>query len=608
MLIWARSRAEPSGGDSLRRSSRPCCSHLLSLASQQKQRTLHKGECQLQSEIIARHQILPRILFRLKRVILQARRAVGNLLHPLPRLHRQEFLPHVWCEIRRPLRPSEDPAELNLTLGKIQNLRVACKSLNRTVVPRGAVFSFWRAVGPLTSWRGCVAGREIREGCVIPNRGGGICQLSNSLYQAALASGCEIVERHRHSVALPGSDAERGLDATVAWNDIDLRFRPPADLQIECFLTSEELVLRMRSLAPPSQSPAAPRTRTPLRMAGHAKSCVTCGQDTCSRHSPHLKSSGAAPPVWIVDGAWPEFLALREAERGRILSPREGDWPSSQTAPLTAAFRSVRARMVRGQAPAVVRQTLLEGDALAARALGRKLSHLDDEVVVALSLAGALWEDGALAGRRYRVILDRAPLGLLHRLLDEAARREPESPTLADFRADPARVRAEEELLAGAQEIITPHHRLAQMFENSRLIPWDQPNLAPADRAPENLIVFPGPAVARSGSRAVREAARRLNLSVMILGKMLEDPSLWGGIILVRPGPWESRALAVVQPSVMETRPRTLLRAAALGVPVVSGQFCGLSPAAHRSVEFGDAVELAEALSALRSPAPAEVR
>ena len=73
--------------------------------------------------------------------------------------------------------------------------------------------------------RGFVKGRELREGCIIPNVGGGLCQVSNALYDAALQAGHEIVERHAHTQVIAGSLAEQGRDATVFWNYVDLRFR-----------------------------------------------------------------------------------------------------------------------------------------------------------------------------------------------------------------------------------------------------------------------------------------------------------------------------------------------------------------------------------------------
>jgi len=65
-------------------------------------------------------------------------------------------------------------------------------------------------VGARRALRGFVAGRELREGCVIPSLGGGLCQLSNALYDAALKAGVEIVERHAHSQVIPASLAEVG--------------------------------------------------------------------------------------------------------------------------------------------------------------------------------------------------------------------------------------------------------------------------------------------------------------------------------------------------------------------------------------------------------------
>ena len=96
------------------------------------------------------------------------------------------------------------------------------------MVPAGETFSFWKQVGRATRRRGFVAGRELREGCLVANIGGGLCQLSNALYEAALAAGFEIVERHAHSRRVPGSRAALQRDATVFWNYVDLRFRARA--------------------------------------------------------------------------------------------------------------------------------------------------------------------------------------------------------------------------------------------------------------------------------------------------------------------------------------------------------------------------------------------
>ncbi|UUZ55703.1 VanW family protein [Massilia sp. H-1] len=127
----------------------------------------------------------------------------------------------------------------------------------------GATFSFWRQVGRATTLRGYVPGRELREGCIVPAIGGGICQLSNALYQAAADAGLEIVERHAHSQVIPGSAAAIGRDATVFWNYVDLRFRSDQPCRIEVALERTQLVVRILEAA------AAPADILPWNRSAH---------------------------------------------------------------------------------------------------------------------------------------------------------------------------------------------------------------------------------------------------------------------------------------------------------------------------------------------------
>jgi vancomycin resistance protein YoaR len=186
------------------------------------------------------------LVFWIKSTILKAGRAVADLRSGLLRLPMRSAaqLRRVAAESRTPLWREVDGPERPMEIGKVQNLRVALRTLDGTLVPAGEVFRFWRQIGRATARRGYVAGRQLREGCLYPAVGGGLCQLSNALYDLALRSGCEIVERHPHTSVVPGSLAEEGRDATVAWNYIDLRFRPATDLRIEAMLTSDELVVR----------------------------------------------------------------------------------------------------------------------------------------------------------------------------------------------------------------------------------------------------------------------------------------------------------------------------------------------------------------------------
>jgi vancomycin resistance protein YoaR len=90
-----------------------------------------------------------------------------------------------------------------------------------------------------------VRGRELRQGCLIPTVGGGLCQLSNALYDCALKAGLTIEERHAHTQVVPGSLAEIGRDATVFWNYVDLRFRSEHGFVLRVDLTPLELIVQL---------------------------------------------------------------------------------------------------------------------------------------------------------------------------------------------------------------------------------------------------------------------------------------------------------------------------------------------------------------------------
>ena len=89
---------------------------------------------------------------------------------------------------------------------------------------------------------------------MIASVGGGLCQLSNALYDAALKAGCDIVERHAHSRRIEGSMAAQGRDATIFWNYVDLRFRPPVDCQLQVALDRDELKVTLRRLGSPAKN------------------------------------------------------------------------------------------------------------------------------------------------------------------------------------------------------------------------------------------------------------------------------------------------------------------------------------------------------------------
>lgn len=102
------------------------------------------------------------------------------------------------------------------------NIGIAAKSLNNTFIDVGAEFSFNRTVGERSVKRGYKAAKIIVGGKFVDGVGGGVCQVSTTLYNAALLSGMDITEFHSHS--LPVSYVAPSFDAMVNSSSADLRF------------------------------------------------------------------------------------------------------------------------------------------------------------------------------------------------------------------------------------------------------------------------------------------------------------------------------------------------------------------------------------------------
>ncbi len=109
--------------------------------------------------------------------------------------------------------------------GQRHNARLAAQSINGRVIAPGAVFSFNKTVGSWTLDRGYVKAPVSFDGELVPAFGGGVCQTSTTVYNAALLAGLPVLERHHHVFA--PSYVAPGRDAAVAQYDIDLRIGNP---------------------------------------------------------------------------------------------------------------------------------------------------------------------------------------------------------------------------------------------------------------------------------------------------------------------------------------------------------------------------------------------
>lgn len=105
---------------------------------------------------------------------------------------------------------------------RAQNVELAAQRVNGTVVQPGQSFSFSKTILPRTSQNGYVNAPIFISGKVGTGIGGGVCQVSSTLYAAMVSANLPATERHAHS--LPVDYLPAGLDATIAGNYLDLKF------------------------------------------------------------------------------------------------------------------------------------------------------------------------------------------------------------------------------------------------------------------------------------------------------------------------------------------------------------------------------------------------
>lgn len=105
---------------------------------------------------------------------------------------------------------------------RVKNIIKAAELLNKSVVEQGGIFSINRALGDRNEENGWYIAAGIRDGAYVQEYGGGVCQVSTTLYNALLMADIHIVERHHHSWPLGYVDI--GRDATISTGGPDLRF------------------------------------------------------------------------------------------------------------------------------------------------------------------------------------------------------------------------------------------------------------------------------------------------------------------------------------------------------------------------------------------------
>lgn len=106
---------------------------------------------------------------------------------------------------------------------KIHNIGVSSDAISGKLLAPGEIFDYFGLVGRPTESRGYKEGNAYVNGELVSDIGGGICQVSSTIYNAALLSGMEIVERHNHG--LPVYYVPAGRDATLWYGSKNFKFK-----------------------------------------------------------------------------------------------------------------------------------------------------------------------------------------------------------------------------------------------------------------------------------------------------------------------------------------------------------------------------------------------
>lgn len=117
---------------------------------------------------------------------------------------------------------------------RVYNVALATSRINGALVAPGEDFSFNKTLGDVSKFTGYKEAYVITNGKTVLGDGGGVCQVSTTLFRAALNAGLPITERHAHAyrVGYYEQDSPPGIDATIYTPTVDLKFKNDTDSYI----------------------------------------------------------------------------------------------------------------------------------------------------------------------------------------------------------------------------------------------------------------------------------------------------------------------------------------------------------------------------------------
>ena len=129
--------------------------------------------------------------------------------------------------------------------GRITNMKIASQTLDGIVLMPGEIFSYNELIGETTPEKGYALANTYADNKIVPDYGGGICQVSTALYRAVMRANIRSVERTNHSMIV--SYSEPSLDATVANGYIDYKFKNTynSPIYIKAYVLSDNVTINI---------------------------------------------------------------------------------------------------------------------------------------------------------------------------------------------------------------------------------------------------------------------------------------------------------------------------------------------------------------------------
>lgn len=133
---------------------------------------------------------------------------------------------------------------------RIENINLAISKLNGVIIENGSEFSFNNIIGPMDESNGFKKATGFdSNGKKIKISGGGICQISSTLYNSALIAGFEVTERHPHSRRVYYVPKDK--DATIFYGSLDLKFinNSGSKVRIDASATNSTVTINLTKIS-----------------------------------------------------------------------------------------------------------------------------------------------------------------------------------------------------------------------------------------------------------------------------------------------------------------------------------------------------------------------